>query len=243
MLQCERQEEILAILEQKKTMNIPELAKSLYVSEATIRRDLNTLEKLGLAKRVYGGVMLSKYASSSDLPLALREHEQRPQKDLIAAKASEFLHHGATIIMDASSTVQHMIPYLKDYDDLTVITNSMKAIDQLEGMNVRVFCTGGHFIPRNKAFAGDPAIQMLKSIYADFLFFSSQGLSLSGEISDFSEEETALRKVMLTRATRSYFLCDHSKIGQSFLFRLCDSVDVDGIICDTPLPESIRTNG
>ncbi|MBQ6876377.1 MAG: DeoR/GlpR transcriptional regulator, partial [Lachnospiraceae bacterium] len=100
-----------------------------------------------------------------------------------------------------------------------------------------------HFIPRNKAFAGAPAIQMLKSIYADFLFFSSQGLSLSGEISDFSEEETALRKVMLTRATRSYFLCDHSKIGQSFLFRLCDSVDVDGIICDTPQPESIRTNG
>lgn len=242
MLQCQRQEEILAILEQKKAMNIADLAKSLYVSEATIRRDLNTLEKLGLAKRVYGGVMLSKYAGSTDLPLALREHERRPQKDFIAAKAAKLLHNGATIIMDASSTVQHMIPYLTDYDELTVITNSIKVIDQLENTEIRVFCTGGGFIPRNRAFAGTAAIHMLKNIYADYLFFSSQGISLSGEISDFSEEETLLRKVMLTRATKSYFLCDHSKIGQSYLFKLCDSVDIDGIICDTALPETIRVN-
>lgn len=243
MLQCQRQEEILAILEQKKTMNISALAKALYVSEATVRRDLNTLEKLGLAKRVYGGVMLSKYAGSSDLPLSLREQERRPQKELIAARAAELLHNGATIILDASSTVQHMIPYLSDYDDLTVITNSMKVIDQLEGTDIRILCTGGHFIPRNRAFAGTAAIHMLKSIYADYLFFSAQGLSLSGEISDFSEEETLLRSVMLTRTTKSFFLCDHSKIGQSFLFKLCDSTDIDGIICDIPLPETIRVNG
>ncbi|MBQ8813897.1 MAG: DeoR/GlpR transcriptional regulator [Lachnospiraceae bacterium] len=242
MLQCQRQEEILAKLEQQKTMNISTLAKELFFSEATIRRDLNALEKLGLVKRVYGGVILSKYASSTDLPLSLREHESRPQKDLIASKAAELLHDGATILMDASSTVQHMIPYLKDYANLTVITNSMKVIDQLEGTDVRVFCTGGHFIARNRAFAGAAAINMLNDIYADYLFFSAQGISLSGEISDFSEEETALRKVMMTRATKSYFLCDHSKIGQSYLFKLCDSTDVDGIICNTELPETIRVN-
>ncbi len=242
MLQCQRQEEILAILEQRKTINIAGLAKALYVSEATVRRDLNTLEKLGLVKRVYGGVILSKYASSTDLPLSLREQESRPQKELIAARAAELLHDGSTIIMDASSTVQHMIPYLEDYDDLTVITNSMAVVNQLEKTSIRVLCTGGRFIPRNRAFVGTAAINMLNNIYADYLFFSSQGLSLSGEISDFSEEETLLRKVMLTRATKSYFLCDHSKLGQSYLFRLCDSTDVDGIICNAALPETIKVN-
>ena len=241
MLQCQRQEEILAKLEQQKTINIADLAKQLFVSEATVRRDLNTLEKLGLVKRVYGGVILSKYANSTDLPLSLREHESRPQKDLIAAKAAEYLHNGATIIMDASSTVQHMIPYLKEYENLTVITNSLKVVDQLSGTDIRVYCTGGYFIPRNRAFAGPAAINMIRDIYADYLFFSAQGLSLSGEISDFSEEETALRRVMLQRATKSYFLCDSSKIGQSYLFKVCDSMDVDGIICNIPLPESIRT--
>ena len=242
MLKCQRQEEILSILEQKKAMNIPELARSLYVSEATVRRDLNALEKLGLATRVYGGVMLSKYTGTTDLPLSLREQERRPQKDRIAARAAKLLHHGATLILDASSTVQHMIPHLAAYNDLTVITNSMKVIDLLEGTDVRVFCTGGSFIPRNRAFAGAAAIHMINNIYADYLFFSSQGLSLTGEISDFSEEETLLRQAMLTRATKSYFLCDQSKIGQSYLFKLCDSADIDGIICDTPLPETIAVH-
>ena len=240
MLQYERQDEILAKLEQHKTMNLSVLAKELFVSEATIRRDLNTLEKIGLVKRIYGGVTLSKYASSSELPLSLREQDRRPQKDLIAAKAAELLHDGDTLIMDASSTVQNMIPYLSHYQGLTVITNSLKVIDRLDGTDIRVFCTGVRFIPRNRAFAGPAAINMLKDIHADYFFFSSQGLSLTGEISDFSEEETALRKIMLTRAVKRYFLCDSAKIGQSFLFKLCDSTEVDGIICNTELPESIK---
>ena len=241
MLQCQRQEEILYILEKEKTIHISDLARLLFVSEATVRRDLNTLEKLSLVKRVYGGVMLSKYASSSDLPLSLREHESRPQKELIAARAAGLLHNGATILMDASSTVQHMVPYLREYTDLTVITNSLKIIDQLDGSDVRVLCTGGQLISRNRAFAGSAAVDMVKNIYADYLFFSAQGLSLSGEISDFSEKETDLRRTMITRATQSYFLCDSSKIGQSFLFKVCDSTDLDGVICNIPLPESIRT--
>ena len=174
MLQCQRQEEILSILEKEKTIHISDLARLLFVSEATVRRDLNTLEKLSLVKRVYGGVMLSKYASSSDLPLSLREHESRPQKELIAARAAGLLHNGATILMDASSTVQHMVPYLREYTDLTVITNSLKIIDQLDGSDVRVLCTGGQLISRNRAFAGSAAVDMVKNITSFFLLRDSR---------------------------------------------------------------------
>lgn len=242
MLQCERQDEILSKLEKQKSINISVLAKQLYVSEATIRRDINTLEKIGLVKRVYGGVMLTKYASSTDMPLTLREQERRPQKEIIASKAAELLYDGASIFMDASSTVQHMIPYLKAYENLTVITNSIKLIDNLDGTDIRVFCTGGRYISRNRAFAGPAAMEMIKNIFVDFFFFSSQGISLSGDISDFSEEETDIRRMMLSHSTKSYFLCDQSKIGQSYLFKVCNSADIDGIICDVELPESIKQN-
>ena len=242
MLQCERQDEILSKLEKQKSINISVLAKQLYVSEATIRRDINTLEKIGLVKRVYGGVMLTKYASSTDMPLTLREQERRPQKEIIASKAAELLYDGASIFMDASSTVQHMIPYLKAYENLTVITNSIKLIDNLDGTDIRVFCTGGRYISRNRAFAGPAAMEMIKNIFVDFFFFSSQGISLSGDISDFSEEETDIRRMMLYHSTKSYFLCDQSKIGQSYLFKVCNSADIDGIICDVELPESIKQN-
>lgn len=242
MLQCERQEEILSILEKQKSSNITDLAKSLFVSEATVRRDINSLEKLGLVKKVRGGVILSKYATISDIPLTLREQERRPQKDIIASKAAELVYDGCTIFLDASSTVQHMIPFLKSYQDLTVITNSMKVIDRLEDSNIRVFCTGGRYIPRNRVFVGSRATETLKNCFVDLCFFSSQGLSLSGDISDSSEEESEVRKTILANATRSYFLCDRFKIGQSYLFKLCNTIDVDGIFCDSDLPDTIKHN-
>ena len=67
-------------------------------------------------------------------------------------------------------------------------------------------------------------------------FFSSQGISEDGEISDSSEEETSLRRVMLERSKQKYFLCDSSKIGVKKLFTVCRESDLDGIICDTKLP-------
>ncbi len=242
MLQCKRQEEILASLEKQETCNIAVLAKSLFVSEATIRRDIDSLEKLGLVRRVHGGVILSRYTTNSDIPLTLREQERKAQKDIIASKAAKLVYDGCTIFLDASSTVQHMIPFLKSVQDLTVITNSMKVIDRLEDSNIRVFCTGGRYIPRNRVFVGSRATETLKNYFVDLCFFSSQGLSLSGDISDSSEEESEVRKTILENATRSYFLCDHSKIGQSYLFKLCNTIDVDGIFCDSDLPDSIKHN-
>jgi DeoR/GlpR family transcriptional regulator of sugar metabolism len=76
----------------------------------------------------------------------------------------------------------------------------------------------------------------VRGISADLFFFSSQGITEEGEITDVSEEETSLRRVMLSRAKRSIFLCDSSKIGIRRVFTLCTRHDVDRIICDTMLP-------
>lgn len=231
MIQYQRQEEILQKLEKCQSTSISQLAKEFYASEATVRRDLNALEKLGLVRRVYGGVVLAKYASS-DLPISLREQENSFKKEVIAGKAAAMLNDGASIILDASSTVQHMIPYLKGYKNLTVITNSLTVAQKLGQYEIRVLCTGGVYVPRNMAFVGSHAEQMIKQVKADFLFFSSQGISEDGEVTDFAHEETEIRKVMLQRSAKKVFLCDSSKIGKSFLFKLCHRDELDDIICD-----------
>ena len=76
----------------------------------------------------------------------------------------------------------------------------------------------------------------MRNVSADILFFSSQAISEDGEISDVSEEETSLRRVMLSRAKKKIFLCDSSKLGLEKTFRLCSKNDVDVIICDEKLP-------
>ena len=73
---------------------------------------------------------------------------------------------------------------------------------------------------------------MISTMHADFMFFSSQGITTDGNISDFSEAETQLRQVMMSRADKCYFLCDNSKIGKQFLFQVCNIADIDGVFCD-----------
>ena len=85
-------------------------------------------------------------------------------------------------------------------------------------------------------FVGAAAENYIRNTYADILFFSSQAISNDGEISDVSEEETSLRRIMLDRAKVKIFLCDSSKIGQKKTFTLCTKDNVNEIICDATLP-------
>ena len=101
---------------------------------------------------------------------------------------------------------------------------------------MQVWCTGGLYDRKNHAFTGAAAESFIRSISADILFFSSEGITEDGEISDVSEEETALRRTMLTRAKQKFFLCDSSKIGIRRNFTVCTKDDLDAVICNTKLP-------
>ena len=133
MLQVERFKQIRALLEKTPTLRIGQLANLLYVSEATVRRDVDAMEKDGLLKRVYGGVTLNK----EDMPLTLRSFQHADMKDEIGKKAAELVKDGQTIFIDSSSTALHILPYIKHKKDMTVISNSQKVIDTLAFTNNR----------------------------------------------------------------------------------------------------------
>ncbi len=238
MLKIERDDKILAILEKNHSASVHKLASKLFVSEATIRRDLNRLEKSGLIKRVFGGAMLTKYANLN-VPLTIREQENRSAKLSMAQHAAEIIRDRDVIIIDASSSAQMIVPFLKGKTGLTVITNCTKSLELLHEMGIKTFCTGGALIGKSMAFSGWYAEQMISDIKADLLFFSCQGLSLDGRLSDSSNEETRLRQTMFRSAVRKILLCDSSKIGKSFMFRLCNLSDIDDVISDTELPAEL----
>ena len=232
MIQFERREEILKILEDKKASSVRELASMLFTSEASVRRDLEALEGNGLVKRVYGGVLLARQKNSI-IPVDLRDSEHSAEKEALARRAAELIHDGDTVIMDASSTVRRIIKYITNRNDVKIITNNLRIFSEYHGSNIKLYCTGGAYSQNNHAFVGPAAEEYLRTVSADILFFSSQGISDDGEISDASEEETYLRKVMISRAKKQYFLCDSSKIGIQYTFKLCSKDDITEIICDT----------
>lgn len=233
MLQIERQEQILQLLKQKEALRVGQIAKALYTSEATVRRDLAYMEKQGLVRRVYGGVLLER----QNLPLDLRLNEHTSAKKEIAERASKLLFEGCSVFLDASSTAAHLLPHLMEFDHLTVITNSHRAIETLRQSHLDFIGTGGRMIQTNQAYAGPIAEATLENLYVDLAFFSSQGVGEDGEITDYSEEETALRRVLLRRAKKTVFLCDSSKVGKKYLYRLGNLADMSEVITDSAFPE------
>ena len=232
MLQIERQEQILELLATTPALRIGDIAKRLFASEATVRRDLAAMEQKGLVERVYGGVTLKK----EDMPLDFRHREHGDAKEEIAQKAISLLKDGQTIFLDSSSTAQHLLPYLSRFRNLTVITNSHQAVEELASTKVRVISTGGELVTRNRAFVGEVAQNSLTRFCPEVAFFSSQGVGFDGEITDSSEQESALRRVAMQRALRRIFLCDSSKVGKKFFCRLAHLSDMDEVITDHSFP-------
>ena len=231
----ERQSKILNYLKSKQFATIKELAGVVWSSESSVRRDIKILEANGYVNQIYGGVVLSEHKNSV-VPIILRDSYRSYIKDALAKRATNFLFDGATIMMDGSSTVRRILKYLDKFNELKIITNNHRVFSECSNPKIKIYCTGGLFIPQSSIFVGAAAENFIKNTYADILFFSSQAISNDGEISDVSEEETSLRRIMLERAKVKIFLCDSSKIGQKKTFALCTKDNVDEIICDASLP-------
>lgn len=232
----ERRQKIIEFVKERRFTTVNEISKAVWSSESSVRRDLKDLQRQGVINQVYGGVTLPKYEHSV-VPAAVRDPSNSVVKDMLAKRAAEHLFDGATIILDGSSTVRRIMKYVDKFHSLTIITNNLRVFEEYRGEGATLICTGGVFFENGNIFIGRAAEDFIRGINADILFFSSQALSDDGEISDASEEETALRRVMISRSKKKVFLCDSSKLGRRHTYRLCTLEDVDEVICDSALGE------
>ncbi len=234
-----RLNDILDLLKEKGTISIVDLAALLYVSTSTIRRDLKALEKQNMVLLEYGTVSLRLY-NNTTLNIETRHQIQLKEKRIIGKKAADLVHNGDILLLDTSTTVQNILPFLLDKKDLTIITNSIRICSLLTGSNFRVFSTGGLLYNHCEGLCGGFTEESLRHFHVDWLFFSSKGISNCGAISDDSEMETYARRTMLKAAKKKVYLCDDSKIGKQYVYQVCHKKDVDMILSNIPLPESLK---
>ena len=108
-----REKDILDILYERDRISVAELAKILFVSEMTVRRDLTSLEKKGVIKRYRGGAVLTTV--SNEMPISRRFFVDEDEKKDLGRQAAEFLADGQTVYLDSSSTCQYIIPYMNKF--------------------------------------------------------------------------------------------------------------------------------
>ena len=231
-----RQERILHILNERSLVTVNDLAKLTFTSPSSIRRDLTYLQNNGLVKRSHGGVSLpgpvSGVASFYD-----RSRKNIREKRLIAQKAASLLADGQNILLDSSSTAAFLLPHIAKCNDVSVFTNNLSTALHAIELGIDTHCLGGQAKNKSAALSGSETYRALSNIRADILFFSSQSVDGSGNISDSTEEENFVRLLMLTAAKTTVFLCDSEKFGTASVHRLCHLDEVDYAVFDRPYDE------
>ena len=226
MSRSERQRLILELLQKCRFISVAELSQLLYTSPSSIRRDLSVLEAQQLVRRNHGGVTLYEDERRA-LNFEVRIRKNIVGKKRIAKKASALLKDNLSVMLDGSSSAMYLIPYLKEHKGITVFSNNIKTVSDAIEAGIRTYCIGGEAIDQYAVLSGSYADEMAEKLYVDILFFSSQCLSDEGEITDSSESENRLRKIMLRNAAKTVFLCDGDKIGKRALHKLCSVSEVD----------------
>lgn len=234
MIKNERQQHILNILQQTNYISIDKLTKLTYSSPATIRRDLLYLQEQGYVTRSHGGVMLPQ-APSAFIPAEFRKSLNYKHKKALCKVASKLLKDHMLVFIDESSTTQFLIEHMKEYKNITVITNSLQACNLLNRYNVNFYCTGGK-ITHSNCFTGSQTERFIRRFNADLCFFSSHAISKEGVITDNSESECMITSAMLEQSKKSIYLCDESKVDRSSVYNLANINTVDKIFT-TAKPE------
>ena len=239
-MSAEREKSILEILKVEGEVGVESLRKRLFVSEATVRRELKNMEQKGLIIRPHGKAVLNVGFADKNAVFSQRENVASLVKDKLALEAvKNCITDGKVVFLDASSTAMHTVKYLDNFSDLIVITSGIKTLLELSKTSIKHYSTGGMAITASSSLVGQSAIDMLNLYNADVCFVSCNGVSDEGFATDSSIAENDVRRAIMRRSKRKILLIDDSKIGKERWNNLCHVSEFDEVYCNAPLPENI----
>ena len=195
MFALERQKHILEVLREEGSVSVNRLSKALSVTEETIRRDLEKLEKEDALMRTHGGAIP---VDNQEMPLEKRKQTNTAIKEKLARAAIRFILPGDTVFLDASTTTFFIARELKKMKKVTVVTNSLRILNELADVpDIKVISIGG-LVSRNQSLVGSQAVNCIKeNYYVNKMFFSSRGISINAGILESNEQECAIKRRML----------------------------------------------
>ena len=238
----ERQQAIADLLTQRGRLSVTELAQRFTVTTETVRRDLSTLERAGIVRRVHGGAIPA--ASLSVLEVAVNERDlaQSEQKDRVAEAAVAYLPiNGGSVLLDAGTTTARLAGLLPLDVAFTVFTNAVPIAGRLAGRgNVDLHVLPGRVRRTTQAAVGEETVAAISRLRTDVAFVGTNGLSVAHGLSTPDASEAAAKNAMIRSAQRVVVLADSSKIGHESTVRFGDLDQVDVLITDDGLRDDDR---
>jgi len=216
---------------------VAELSREFGTTAATIRTDLDALERAGELERVQGGAIAKPKMTQRESAI-----ECLPEKQTIGAAAAALIRDGDTLFMNSGTTTTEVAYAIRRHRKLNIVTNSVAIASELSEMPT--FCVillGGSLSTQyGFTYGGDAQEQLLK-YQADHAIVSIDGVSREEGISTSHADEAILVRLMTERAKSTVVVADHTKIGRAGFTRICPLENVDVLITDSACPQEATT--
>jgi len=208
-----RQKDILDYILAEEFTEVKKIAVKFQVSEMTVRRDLENLEKSGLIKCVFGGGV-EKTGDQSEPSYKLRMYDNSKEKERIALLADKLLINTEFIFLDIGSTCLYLAKKIINHNITVVTTWLPNMIELSKGNKCKIVNTGGEIDKKELNSVGIIAYEGVSNFHFTKAFIGVGGINDEG-ISDFRIETIEIKKKIIKCANEVIILADHSKFGKT----------------------------
>ena len=238
LIPAQRRERIQEYLSVHKIVRMNDLYGMLGASEATVRRDLEWLEREGVLERTHGGAILSQRMTLEPEYLQ-RAHTNPEEKRLIGELAASLIEDGEVVFINSGTTTAQVIRHIRAKAGITVFSNNIKAALEVGEVGFNLHLVGGQYQPHSNSVAGRFAIDNLRQVYADKAILGMDGISLIHGCTVPSNVEAEVMKQMIERTKGEILIvADHSKWGVVSNFQIATIDEIDKIITDEAIDPS-----
>jgi DeoR family transcriptional regulator of aga operon len=234
----ERRKGILHQLNETGQVLVHELSKEFEVSEVTIRKDLDQLEKKNTLIRARGGAIRRDGGVGIDYHLSEKDKLHNEEKTKIGKKAAQLINEHDTIIIDSGTTTMEVAKNLTHFKDITVICNALNIISQLSLLNnVNLIIPGGHLRKNSLSLVGPLAEKNLQNLFVDKVFIGVDGFDTKHGIYTPNIEEAYFNEIMIKTSKEVIVVCDSSKFLRRSLAYICDIAKINCVVTDNGIPD------
>lgn len=241
MIQARRLKEIREQIEREGAVSVSELAKNFGKNPITIRRDLDVLASEGTLRRTHGGGVVLE-GSSANLPrYDVRKGIHLEEKAAIAAKATQYISDGDSLIINAGTTTRELAACLGRYRDLQIVTNGITLVPELaHSAGSQVFLIGGETDFKKLGTVGPVAEEMIQDIHVAKAFIGVSGISLERGLLMHSPSGARINAAFVASADETTVLVDSSKFTSNYIYRVAQLKGIHRIITDAGVDTETR---
>lgn len=226
-----RQNEIVQLVNERKRVQVSELAQLIGVSGVTIRQDLNFLEQQGYLKRVHGAAM----ALQSD-DINTRLEVRFDIKQALANKAADLVAPNETVLIEGGSANALLARTLAERGDVTIITPSAYIAHLIRNSSANIILLGGVYQHQGESLVGPLTKLCIENIHFSTAFLGIDGYQQDTGFTSRDMMRAEIAAAIIAKQRRNIVLTDSSKFGQIYPSSIGETSNISILLTDAAAP-------